>query len=309
MTISFPGLGINNLKISREVFTIGVFSIYWYAVIITLGIILAVLYAMKYCNRHGLTQDNIYDAVLFGLPLAIVGARTYYVLFDLDSFSSIGEVFNLRNGGLAIYGGIIGAAVATLLLKKIRKINIAALMDIGAIGFLIGQSVGRWGNFVNGEVYGVTTSLPWRMVISEDIHTYMGVHPLFLYESLWNLLGFILLHRYAQKAKKRFNGEIALMYVVWYGFGRGVLEGLRTTDYVLKLFGNVGVSQVLGFASAIAAAVLLLVIRKKLKSSEEDILTGDIEELNTSSIEKEAEIDEIFDEDENTTNSTEKTEE
>lgn len=282
MTVSFPGLGLNDLKINREIFTIGRFSIYWYAVIITTGILLAILYAMKNARKFSLTPDNIYDAVLIGLPLSIVGARLYYVLFDLKSFGSFLDVINLRNGGLAIYGGVIGAAAAALILKKWRKINILSLLDVGALGFLIGQSIGRWGNFVNGEVYGVTTKLPWRMVIKEDINTYSGVHPLFLYESLWNIIGFLLLHNYVKRAKKRFNGELALLYVIWYGLGRGFLEGMRQSGFILKLFGNVGVSQVLGFLSAAAAAVILLIIKKKLKDKEMDILSDDEETADAS---------------------------
>lgn len=275
MTVSFPGLGIDNLKISREIFSIGNFSIYWYAVIITIGILAAVLYAMNYAKRHHLTEDNIYDAILVGLPMAILGARLYYVLFDLKSFRSIGDILNLRNGGLAIYGAVISVVFSALILKKWRKIRVLDLVDIGAIGFLIGQCIGRWGNFTNGEVYGVTTKLPWRMVIKEDLGTLLGVHPLFLYESLWNLLGFLLLHRFAQKSKKRFSGQIALMYIVWYGVGRGFLEGMRTSEYILKLFGNVGVSQILGFLSAAAAAVAIYVIKKKRSAKEQDIFADD----------------------------------
>ncbi len=277
MKVSFPGLGINNIEVPRVFIQIGSFSIYWYAIFITIGIIIALFYAMKNCQKFNLQQDNIFDAIIYGLPCAIIGARLYYVIFSLDEMNSFGEIFNLRNGGLAIFGGVIGAFFAALILSKIKKIKLTSLLDVVSMGFLIGQCIGRWGNFFNGEVYGVETSLPWRMVISNDYATAQGVHPLFLYESLWNLLGFILLFIFIKKSKKRFSGQVALMYVIWYGFGRGCLEGLRNPVFIIKgLFGGY-VSQILGFASAIAAALILVVLLKKKKPVKNYVKVFDID--------------------------------
>lgn len=259
--ISFPGLGLNNITIKREMLTIFGFPIYWYAAIITAGIIAAFLYALKNRERFDLTEDNIFDVLIFGLPAAIIGARLYYVLFDLGSFRSFWDIFNLRTGGLAIYGGVIAAGITAVIFCKVKKINLGKLLDVAAIAFLLGQALGRWGNFFNAEVFGIPTSLPWRMNISGDVNA-IGVHPLFLYESIWNIIGFILLHNYSKKSKNRFNGEIALWYVVWYGIGRGLMEGLRNTDFVLTL-GGLYISQVLAFLSAIAAGVIIYILKKK----------------------------------------------
>jgi len=292
MNISFPGIGINNVEVPRVFIKIGSFAIYWYAILITIGIVLAFIFALRNCKKFNLVSDNIYDALLFGLPCAIVGARLYYVIFTLGDIESFGEIFNLRKGGLAIFGGIIGAFFGGLILCKIKKIKFSSLLDVASMGFLIGQCIGRWGNFFNGEVYGVETSLPWRMVIENDYATKNGVHPLFLYESLWNLLGFILLFIFVKKAKKRFSGQVALMYVIWYGFGRGFLEGLRQQEFIIKgLFGGY-VSQILGFISAIVALIILIVLTKKNKETKNYVKVFDVpatELQNEIKIEKEDE--------------------
>ncbi|MEG2044953.1 MAG: prolipoprotein diacylglyceryl transferase, partial [Clostridia bacterium] len=260
--IRFDGLGIN-LNINSVAFSIGNFQIYWYAICITVGFLLALVYALLNRKRFNLTEDNILDSILLGVPLAIICARLYYVLFDLGSFHSFWDVIDLRNGGIAIYGGIIGAGIAGIILYKFRKIDILSLFDVGALGFLIGQAVGRWGNFFNAEVYGVETSLPWGMTIKGGYVNAVSVHPLFLYESLWNILGFVVLHFVSVKDKKRFKGKIALMYVAWYGIGRAFLEGLRNNEYVLKMFDTIYVSQIVALFSAVIAIVLIIVFQMR----------------------------------------------
>lgn len=262
-SISFPGFNISNINIDPVLFKIFSFPIYWYAVIITVGLLLAFIYVMKVRNRFDLTEDNIFDTVIIGVPCAIIGARLYYVIFKLYDFESFKEIINIRQGGLAIYGGIIGVILSTFIYAKIKKVSIASLFDVGALGLLIGQAIGRWGNFINQEAYGSVTDLPWRMgLYTNGSSGYQEVHPTFLYESLWNVIGFILLHIYSKKSKKRFKGEIALLYVAWYGIGRGLIEGLRTDSLML---GEMRISQVLGFLSALIAIVVIAFIKYKNK--------------------------------------------
>jgi len=257
--IGFEGLGIEPVSIDRvaiqNIFGLN-FDIYWYAIIITLGVCLAIVYAMARAKSFDWTADHVVDAAIFGVPIAIICSRIYYIIFSLDKFDTIGEMLNFRNGGLAIYGAIIGAFGTAAVFCKIKKLNILAFFDMMSFSFLIGQLIGRWGNFFNAEAHGGLTSLPWGMTIDGA----GPFHPTFLYESIWNLLGFILLHIYMKKFKK-YHGELFLCYMAWYGLGRGFIEGLRTDS--LYLF-NIRISQLLGFIFLIAAIVLLILLRKGL---------------------------------------------
>ena len=260
--IAFPKLGIS-LNISPVAFSIGSKPIYWYALIILSGFLLGLFFVYKTCEKRGVKKDNVWDIALFGLIFGIIGARIYYVLFALDEFDSIADMFKVWNGGLAIYGGIIGALLGGLTVAKIQKMEIMPVLDIAMVGFLIGQGIGRWGNFMNQEAYGSPTDLPWRMM-SEGTDN-IGVHPCFFYESMWCLLGFVLLHFYG-KYKQKYSGQIFFMYLVWYGFERTVVEGLRTDSLYLpfQIFGaDIRVSQVLSAVIFITGIVFLIINRKK----------------------------------------------
>jgi phosphatidylglycerol:prolipoprotein diacylglycerol transferase len=239
-------------------FTVFGRPVYWYAVIIACGFILAAAYLMWRRKDFGLTQDNILDIFLVSVPCGIVGARLYYVIFNPDGYFGPGELLNILKiweGGLAIYGGIIAAAVGIYLFSRRRKIPLGVLFDVGGLGLLIGQTIGRWGNFINREAYGGETDLPWKMGLTTGNET-VYVHPTFLYESLWNLVGFILIHIFSKKYRK-YDGQLFLMYVAWYGFGRFFIEGLRT-DSLYLFHTDIRTSQLVAALSFGAAIYFLL---------------------------------------------------
>lgn len=252
--VGFEGVGISPFLMDRIAFSIGSFDIYWYALIITVGLILAVLFCMWQAKKFDLTVDNILDVLLFGLPVGVICARAYYVIFQWDQYESFAEMVNIRDGGLAIYGGVIGAFVTGYIYCRIKKVNLLAMFDIASLGFLIGQSIGRWGNFVNGEAYGEVTDLPWGMTING----YGPYHPTFLYESLWNVVGFVLLFIFAKKWMKH-HGEVFFLYFAWYGLGRFFIEGLRTDSLYL---GPVRISQILAAVFCLAGVALFVLSRK-----------------------------------------------
>ena len=282
--VSFPGLGLE-FELNRVAFSPFGHNIYWYGIIIAAGFLLAVIYGLWRAPRFSMDPDVIVDAIFVVVPSAIVGARLYYVIFNPSVCFENGSFSLLRaiafwDGGLAIYGGVIATVISALIFARVRRVNFWSGMDITAYGLLIGQMIGRWGNFVNVECYGGVTSLPWRMCsdriaaellynehITITLEEYqailngaLGVHPTFLYESLWNLLGFILLVLLAKKGRK-FNGQMFLSYVIWYGLGRAVIEGLRTDS--LYFFGTgIRSSQLLGVVSA-AAGIALFVYRMR----------------------------------------------
>lgn len=259
MTVSFPGLGIN-LEIQRS-FEIFGMNIYWYGVIIAIGLILAVLYGTLNSKRLGINPDKLLNCVIVGVITGIIGARAYYVLFNLDYYSQYpNKIFAINEGGLAIYGGIIGALIGGLIVAKISKMNIPATLDVASVGFLIGQGIGRWGNFFNQEAYGTATTLPWGMV-SEGTNDVI-VHPCFLYESLWCLLGALLLHLFSRSKFRKYNGQMALLYLVWYGAERAIVEGLRT-DSLLIPNTNLRVSQLLSILLCVIGLTLLIILYVK----------------------------------------------
>lgn len=278
--LTFPGLGLE-FELNPIAFRVFGWPIHWYGIIIACGFLLAVAYGYWRAPRFGVDQEKLIDMLFFAVPLAIIGARAYYVIFYLSLYTNAdgsfnwGEAVAIWDGGLAIYGGVIAAVATVAVYCRVRKQNFWNYTDIGCFGLLIGQLVGRWGNFVNIEAYGSVTALPWRMC-SESIANELlwkgvvdstryqqildgtlGVHPTFLYESLWNLLGFFILVLIARKGR-RFNGQLFLSYIVWYGLGRAAIEGLRTDSLY---FFNTGLrtSQMLGLVSAAAAIVLMAV--------------------------------------------------
>ncbi|MCI8479174.1 MAG: prolipoprotein diacylglyceryl transferase [Oscillospiraceae bacterium] len=263
-SVSFPGLGGLEISLNRVAFHLGSWPIYWYGVIIATGFLLAVFYCSRKSVQFGIRQDDLIDALFFAVPLSVIGARLYYIVFYLDLYRTADggldfvQMVRIWDGGLAIYGAVIAAILTVLVFCRWKKISFLAFADLGVFGLLIGQCIGRWGNFVNIEAYGGPTTLPWRMGIYEFVngtYQYVEVHPTFFYESLWNLAGFFLL-AWAVKQGRKFDGQIFLSYLAWYGFGRGLIEGLRSDS--LYLFGTgIRVSQALGFLSSLAALVLL----------------------------------------------------
>ena len=257
--ISFPSLGLT-LNPPRGL-EIGSFSIYYYGIIIALGMVLAVFYATRRSKEFGIREDDLLDGVLWVTPFAIVCARAYYCIFTWENYAENPlSVFNIREGGLAIYGGVLGAAVGVAVFCKVRKIRLTALLDLAALGFLMGQSIGRWGNFFNREAFGAETASFLRMGL---MNRYTGqvtyYHPTFFYESVWNAAGFLLLHRFSKK--RQYDGQIALLYAAWYGLGRTFIEGLRTDSLYLGPF---RVSQLLAAISCVAAlSVLVYRMRKE----------------------------------------------
>ena len=253
--ISFPGLGLS-FDIPEVAFSIFGFSIRWYGIIIAVGFMLAFIYGLKRCEEFGFNQDQLIDILFVATPAGIIGARAYYVIFSYDQFrGNPVKMLQIWTGGLAIYGAVIGGLLAGAIAARVKKIKVTAALDLASLGFLIGQSIGRWGNFINREAYGSVTSLPWRMEIFDwSVGRRISVHPTFLYESLWNALGFVLLH-FASKRRK-YDGQTFLTYLAWYGLGRGLIEGLRT-DSLYFLNANLRVSQVLAFASCFAALLIL----------------------------------------------------
>ena len=259
--ISFPALGIElNPPAGFDVFGK---TIYLYGVMIALGFILGMLYATKRAPKFGLTEDNIYDVILWALPMGIIGARAYYVIFNFELYRGrpLIDLLAVWEGGLAIYGGIIAAVVTLAVVCRIRKFPVGAVLDCTVFGLMIGQIFGRWGNFFNREAYGAETELFTRMGLTTAKGT-IYVHPTFLYESLWNLAGLVLLHLYVQKGKRKYDGEVFTLYVLWYGIGRCMIEGLRADSLYIGSTG-IRVSQLLAGVSAIIAAGLLLYFRKK----------------------------------------------
>ena len=252
--ISFPGLGLELNPPSSIPITEG-FSIHFYGIIIALGLVLAVVYGMRRSQQFGLKQDDILDGVLWIAPLAVVCARLYYCIFAWEDYRDNPiEVLYIWKGGIAIYGSVIGAALGVVLFSKLKKVRLGAVLDLVSLGFLIGQSIGRWGNFFNREAFGAPTDSFLRMgLMNAATGQVTYYHPTFLYESLWNAAGFLLLHFMSKR--RQYDGQIALSYVVWYGLGRAMIEGLRMDSLY---WGPFRVSQVLAAVSCIAAAGVLV---------------------------------------------------
>ncbi len=258
--ISFPGLGIKEFPLNPVAFELFGRPVMWYGIIITFGMILAVLYVL-YRAKHneGIKQDDVFDYAIYAIFFGVLGARLYYVIMEFDSYKgdTLGETLKnmiaIWEGGLAIYGGIIAGAAVLLIVSLIKKIKPGKAFDMVAPAVMLGQLIGRWGNFCNAEAHGGETSLPWRMGIREEgSSATIFVHPTFLYESLWNLLGFILINLFYKK--KKYDGQIFVMYITWYGFGRMLIEGLRTDSLYV---GDFRISQIIGFLCFFIGACFL----------------------------------------------------
>lgn len=277
--ISFPGIHLGPFEIDPVLISGSFFTIRWYGAIITLGMILGVIYAAYCAKKSKISIDDLLDYVIFAVPSGIICARLYYVIFNIGEYHSFYDVIAIWNGGLAIYGGIIGGFTAIFAVSKFKKKNLAAVLDCFAPGVLIGQIFGRWGNFFNAEAYGTLDKIgfpfigdiatpsfesdfPLRMVIENPLVGEIAVHPTFLYESVWNLCGLLLIH-FLFKHKK-FNGEIVLVYLSWYGFGRFFIEGMREDSLML---GSFRVSQLVA-AACVIIGITLLVLGFKLKCKQ-----------------------------------------
>lgn len=272
MPISFPGLfGDWEVNPSPVALDIGN-GIYWYGIIICAGLLLALLFCARQAKKYGLTEDNVYDMIVWQIPLCIIGARLYYVIFYLDLYRNTdgslnwGKMAAIWDGGLAIYGAVITAYVVLHIFCKKKNLSFGAFADLGVMGLLIGQAVGRWGNFMNREAFGGETTAPWRMRLWTSASEYIEVHPTFLYESLWNLAGLALIYFVISRART-FDGENTCFYFIWYGIGRTWIEGLRTDSLYLfgwELFGQpIRVSQLLSVGLVIAGLAVLVVNKRR----------------------------------------------
>ncbi len=269
-TISFPGLGIEEFTMNRVAFSLFGLEIYWYAIFIVLGMVAAFFHASIRARRERIKSDDLLDIGLWTLIIGVIGARLYYVLTTLKDggYESILDIISTRDGGLAIYGGVIGGALAIVTVSRIKKLNPLRSLDAIAPGVMLAQSMGRWGNFVNGEAFGYEAAegsllYPLRMTVNSSFTHYETVvgQPTFLYESLWNIVGFVLITCFYRK--KSFNGQILLCYLTWYGFGRMFIEGLRTDSLWVGPF---RISQVVGaacFVLGAAAMIAGLILTKK----------------------------------------------
>lgn len=269
--ISFPGLGIGPFSIDPVAFKVFGLSVRWYGLLICIGMILAMVFIMLKAKYEKIKSDDMIDISIFTILFSVIGARVYYVLFELDNYivkgdflATLKKMAAIWEGGIAIYGALIAGFITIFVMCRIKKLRFATVLDVVAPGVMIGQIIGRWGNFVNMEAHGVETTLPWRMGLSSNGVTWNYYHPTFLYESLWNLIGFILIAIFYKK--KKFNGQVFLFYMAWYGFGRMFIEGLRTDSLYLHMFGlDIRISQVVGFVTFVIGLVLMIINLIKVK--------------------------------------------
>lgn len=258
--VSFPALNLN-FKINPIAFSVGNLQVHWYGVIICVGFFLALWYVLANCKRFNLDSNSMTDAIISGFLCGVIGARLYYVVFfpgDVYWKDPI-KILCINEGGIAIYGGIIGGILGGILVAKKKKLNLMAALDLAALGLLIGQAVGRWGNFANQEAFGSQTDTIFCMM-SENTAG-IAVHPCFLYESVWCALGFFLLHFFSVKVRK-YDGQIFWMYLIWYGTERFFVEALRT-DSLFVPGVNLKISQVIAVITVLIGALLLFKFRNK----------------------------------------------
>ncbi len=295
-----------DLKLDPIAFTIPIgsgWTVYWYGIIIAFGFALAMVYGYRYAKRYNIDVDRMLDVVLVATPCAILGARAYYIIFDGRPLTGgIKEFFGLDGSGfsgLAIYGGIIGALLSGITMCIIRKVKVTDILDLAAVAFLIGQGVGRWGNFMNQEAFGGPTgSAFWGMTSENVVSEFRALgysvdalaHPCFLYESIWCIVGAVLIHNLGKK--RHFSGEVGLMYCVWYGFGRGFIELLRTDSLMI---GSLKVSSILSFTICIAAVATIAFVRVRMNRKAAESVYEDMFRDELAAAEEQ---DDEFDEEE-----------
>ena len=271
-SIGFPGFNIGPFHINPVAFSVFGRDIAWYGMFVTLGILSGIFYAFwRGQKNNGIDTDDMMDVAFFSIPAAIIGARLYYVVFNLKHFPTFYSIIEIWNGGIAVYGGIIFGLLAAFLVCKFKKLSILKVFDSTAPAIMLGQIIGRWGNFTNMEAYGSKTTLPWRMSVESASVRYAEVHPAFLYECLWNLVGFIIINILYKK--KKFDGQIFLMYITWYGFGRMLIESLRIDSLYL---GSFRISQVVGLLCFIVGTILLVLglVKSKNQKLEDEVYEG-----------------------------------
>lgn len=278
--VQFPGLGLE-FTLDRVAFTVFGMPIYWYGILIATGLALAIVFAFSHARRFGIDSDRMVDVILIGTVCAVIGGRAFYVATAPFEYASFAEMLDIRLGGVAIYGAVIAAFLSGYFACRWRKVPILPMFDLAGMGFLLGQGIGRWGNFVNQEAFGTNTTLPWGMY-SEGTYNYLlsvqatlaaegvtvdptqPIHPTFLYESIWCLVGFVLLASHIKK--RRFNGELFLLYIIWYGLGRYWIEGLRTD--ALMVTSTLRTSQLVALVSVATAVVLLVAGLQRFKGAQ-----------------------------------------
>ena len=285
MPISFPGL-FGDWEFNHDPIAIHIgHGIYWYGIILACAMLAGLFLCMKQAKRFGLTEDNVLDLVLWAVPCCILGSRIYYVIFYLDLYRNAdgsldwGRIIAIWDGGLAIYGTVIAGALVVLIFTRVKKLRFAAMMDLAVMGLLLGQIIGRWANFINREAFGGLTDLPWRMRLWVSASQYIEVHPTFLYESLWNLVGLLLMLFVVTKGR-RFDGENTWFYFLWYGLGRAWIEGLRTDSLYLFDWTFMGqpirVSQALSLVMVVVAAFMLFYNIKIKKRTADGLLVNQL---------------------------------
>lgn len=285
--ISFPNLGIHLKNVGQSISVFG-FEIAYYGMIIGLGVVAGILMAAHEAKRTKQDPETYYDLAIYAVILSVIGARIYYVVFSWDQYKDdLLSIFNIRQGGLAIYGGVITAVIVVIVYARVKKLSFWQLADTAVLGLILGQIMGRWGNFFNREAFGEYTNnllamrLPMDAVRYSDVTetmlehaevidgiTYIQVHPTFLYESLWNLCVLLILLWW--RKRKKFEGEIFLMYLFGYGVGRAWIEGLRTDQLLIPGIGW-PVSQVLAGVLVVVSAVLILMVRNKKVTVQKSI--------------------------------------
>lgn len=284
--ISFPMFGENFAINPPYCINIGNFCIYFYGIIIALGLLLALVYGVRNGKRLDIEADTIYDLVIWGVIAAVICARLYYCVFNWSDYAANpAKIFAIRDGGLAIYGGIIGAIIAVWIRCRMKKISIFPALDIMSFGLLIGQFIGRWGNFFNREAFGYETDVFCRMGLTLNGST-MYVHPTFLYESLWNVIGFIAMHFYSKKHRK-YKGQFFILYVFWYGLGRAWIEGMRS-DSLWLIPDVIRISQLIAAISCIAALVIYILNARRLKAGRKVLFGANLEEEQAQPVAEEA---------------------
>ena len=285
MPISFPGL-FGDWEFNPDPIAIHIgHGVYWYGIILACAMLAGLFLCMKQAKRFGLTEDNVLDLVLWAVPCCILGSRIYYVIFYLDLYRNAdggldwGRIIAIWDGGLAIYGTVIAGVIVVMIFTKVKKLRFAAMTDLAAMGLLLGQIIGRWANFINREAFGGLTELPWRMRLWVSASQYIEVHPTFLYESLWNLVGLLLMLFVVTKGR-RFDGENTWFYFLWYGLGRAWIEGLRTDSLYLFDWTFMGqpirVSQALSLVMVVVAAFMLFYNIKIKKRTADGLLVNQL---------------------------------
>ncbi|MCI9016565.1 MAG: prolipoprotein diacylglyceryl transferase [Clostridia bacterium] len=256
--ITFPILNLE-LNINKIAFTIFGIDVYWYAILIVFSIVLALLIYRKKDGQYNIKYEDLLDLSIILIPISFISARIYYVIFNIQNYTSLRQIINIKDGGLAIYGALIGGIIVVHIYCKVKNIKLLDMLDYIVLAIPLGQSIGRWGNFINVEAYGINTDVAWKMGVQvRDAIEY--VHPTFLYESIATLIIFFILIK--KSKNRRFSGEVTYIYIILYTFVRTIIEGLRIDSL---MFYNLRISQIL---SIILCTIFCIILTKKLEIKE-----------------------------------------